>query len=187
MEQTEMTRRWKKPRKDQLLIGILLGVLLLVIAVPQEKAGHGRSEAVQQETEQAAEADQVQRLESRLKNILQQVEGVGEVQVMITVKNSGKKTVEKDRSLSKESRTDGEQENITDREDITTVFERDSQGREIPFVTEETAPQVEGVVIAAQGGDNLTVAENLTEAAEVLFGLEVHKIKVMKLNEGGKG
>ena len=67
------------------------------------------------------------------------------------------------------------------------MFERDSQGREIPFVTEETAPQVEGVVIAAQGGDNLTVAENLTEAAEVLFGLEVHKIKVMKLNEGGKG
>ena len=35
MERPDMAGKWKKPGKDQILIGILVGVLLLVIALPQ--------------------------------------------------------------------------------------------------------------------------------------------------------
>ena len=49
-------------------------------------------------------------------------------------------------------------------------------------MTEEASPVIEGVLVAAQGGDNLSVVENISEAAMVLFGVEAHKIKVMKLN-----
>ena len=103
---------------------------------------------------------------------------------MITLKSSGKKIVEKDESVSEEKNgggTDGEG-NAVKRTEKPTVFSRGSDGTETPVVIEETAPEVEGVLVAAQGGDNLTVAEDIADAAQVLFGVEAHKIKIMKLN-----
>ena len=35
MERSGLTDKWKNLKKDQILIGILVGVLLLVIALPQ--------------------------------------------------------------------------------------------------------------------------------------------------------
>lgn len=184
MEKPEITGKWKRPKKDQILIGILAGILLLVIALPQgsKKQETGTGPAILEEG-YGGETDETARLEQKLQRILEQVAGVGRVRVMLTVKASGKKTVEKDISVTQEVSGAGEGEgNQAERREETTVFERDSQGNERPFVTEETAPQIQGVLVAAQGGDNLTVAENIAEAAEVLFGVEVHKIKVMKLN-----
>ena len=44
-------------------------------------------------------------------------------------------------------------------------------------MSKELAPEVEGVVVIADGGDNAVVAQNITEAVQALFGVEAHKIK----------
>ena len=183
MGKGSLTERWRKLKKDQILIGILAGALLLVIALPGErKTAQTASEQVLQEERNTSgyaytdsTGDAAYGLEMELQDLLEQVQGVGRVQVMITVRSSGKRTVEKDQSVSEES--GGEGEGQSKRTEETTI-----QGNEIPFVTEETAPQVQGVLIAAQGGDNPAVAESISQAAMVLFGVEAHRIKVMKLN-----
>lgn len=184
MERPGLTDKWKRLKKDQILIGILVGVLLLVIALPQGSGEKGSVAKIPEATAEASvqESDTAV-MESRLEEILEQVQGVGRAKVMITLKTSGKKTVEKDINVSEDTGSSGEnQESVSRREEESTVFQRDGEGNELPFVVEETAPVVEGVLVAAQGGDNLTVAENIMEAAQVLFGVEAHKIKVMKLN-----
>lgn len=184
MERPSLGSRWKNLKKDQILIGILAGILLLVIAFPHETEKENTIE-VQQETPCVIteQENQTAWMELKLQNILEQVEGVGKTKVMITVKSSGKKTVEKDSSLSEDTDQSGENGGTTSvRTEKTTVYQRDSDGNEIPFVVEETAPEIEGVLVAAQGGNNLAVAENIADAAKVLFGVEAHKIKVMKLN-----
>ena len=184
MERSGLTDKWKNLKKDQILIGILVGVLLLVIALPQgQKEQSGEQPLQENMMEETAQDGEIARMEAKLEKILEQVEGVGKAEVMITLKSSGRKTVEKDSSISED--TDNPEDgggNVSKREETTTVYQRDGDGNEIPFVIEETAPVVEGVLVAAQGGDNLTVAENIADAAEVLFGVEAHKIKVMKLN-----
>ncbi len=50
-------------------------------------------------------------------------------------------------------------------------------------MTKELSPKVEGVVVIAEGGDKGVVVQNITEAVQALFGVDTHKIKVMKLNE----
>lgn len=184
MERSGLTDKWKNLKKDQILIGILVGVLLLVIALPQgQKEQSGEQLLQESPMEETAQDGEIARMETKLEKILEQVEGVGKVKVMITLKSSGRKTVEKDSSVSED--TDNPEDgggNVSQREETTTVYQRDGDGNEIPFVIEETAPVVEGVLVAAQGGDNLTVAENIADAAKVLFGVEAHKIKVMKLN-----
>ena len=43
------------------------------------------------------------------------------------------------------------------------------------------APQVEGVAVSAEGGGNAKTVQNITEAIQALFGIEAHKIKIVKM------
>ena len=49
-------------------------------------------------------------------------------------------------------------------------------------MSKEITPQVEGVVVLAQGGDDPVVVQNITEAVQALFGIDTHKIRIMKKN-----
>ena len=46
----------------------------------------------------------------------------------------------------------------------------------------ENMPEVEGVMIVAQGGGDGVIAANITSAVESLLGVPVHKIKVLKMS-----
>ena len=47
-------------------------------------------------------------------------------------------------------------------------------------MSKEMAPEVEGVVILAQGGDDPVVEQEITQAVQALFGIDTHKIRIMK-------
>ena len=57
----------------------------------------------------------------------------------------------------------------------------DENGESAPYVIKELEPEIAGVVIACEGADNNTVAASVTEAAQVLFGISVNRIKVLKM------
>ena len=124
-------------------------------------------------------------LEEKTSCILEDVEGVGEVTVMITLKSDGQKIIEKDQSSSSQSTDEedssGGTRSVEDRSsDKTSIYEQTADGSSTPYVSKELAPEVEGVVVIADGGDNAVVAQNITEAVQALFGVEAHKIKIMK-------
>ena len=48
---------------------------------------------------------------------------------------------------------------------------------------EDEEPRVAGVAVVCDGGDNMAVKREITEAVSALFQLESHKIKVMKSKE----
>lgn len=179
------------------LIGLLIGLILLVIALPSDspdKAESGFADISKKSENSTAESsngsasdtqDGVRNLEKRLERVLEQVEGVGEVEVMITLRSSGEKIVEKDvkNSGSESEQNQSEQgkssANASEQEE-STVYTRGSDGAEMPYVREVMEPEVAGVIVAAQGGGNSVVAANITDAVMALFGIEAHKIKVMK-------
>ena len=182
-------------RKDRLLILLLSGVLLLVITLPVSD-GSGESERSGAAGEQSGgvlsgEEDYAKYMERKLKHVLSKVSGVGEVEVMVTLRSTSEKVVEKDEE--KESETVTEQDSqggtrTTSRNSSsgTTVFGEDGSGTssgQEPYVTKELTPIVEGVVVIAQGGDEPVTVQNITEAVQALFNVDTHKIKVMKLNE----
>ena len=195
--------RWKPPdyrkikelkhlKKDQLLILLLAGILLLVISLPTEKKGEkqGISQAsTSSQGEQNLWDEEAYReaLEVHLEELFSRMEGAGEVEVMITLASSSEKIVEKD--------TNGESETITEEDsaggnrrttnivnDETTVYGGETD-QEQPYVSKELTPQVEGVVVLAAGGDDAVVKKNITEAAQALFGIDTHKIRIIKMSE----
>ena len=182
-------KKWKKMQKDQWLIILLAGILLLVIAVPSDCGASSKEEkkAAAEKTKQTqSDADYEAALEQRLKQTLERIDGVGQVQVMITLKDEGETVVEKDISSTGDTQanTDGEgnrtEETKSERTEETVYSSQSSDGE--PFVSKKKSPQIEGVLVVAQGGGNTKVAENISEAVEALFSVEAHKIKVVKMN-----
>ena len=66
-----------------------------------------------------------------------------------------------------------------------TVYEERSGSERTPYVTSESNPRVEGVLVIAQGGGSSRIRQEILEAAQALFGVDAHKIKIMKM-EGTK-
>ena len=181
---------WRSRKKEQLLTAILVAAILLLAFWPtKSREDTDEEEAVQSmplETGQTTTAtDERENLENQLKRILQQVEGVGMVDVAITLESTGSKTVEKDTpdsSSSSEKSGGGESEKSENRSiQEETVYLEDADGTKTHYVIKETMPEVRGVLVIAQGANDLSIVEEIKEAAMALFHLDAHKIKVMKM------
>ena len=172
----------RKIKKDKWLIILLVGLLLVVIAMPVSdiKSDQTQDEQQVQKAENASEDTYTDALETRLENALAKVEGVGNVKVMITLASSSEKVVEKDREMTSEVQ-EGESGEKNTSSSETAVY-ANGNGEEMPYVKQELSPRIEGVLVIADGGDNAIVIENITEAVQALFGVDTHKIKVMKHN-----
>lgn len=199
-----------KLTKDHFLIAVLMGILLMVIVWPVEdknknketKSGQWDSESAilneqsnliqnagtgqsngQEEDALLAYASS---LERSLEELLCTMDGVGQVRVMVTLESSGEAVVEKDVSTVREGTTEvdsaGGSRNTTNISDSEqTIYQGGQQDSGAPYIKKVLSPRVEGVVVSAQGGGNARTVQNITEAIQALFGIEAHKIKVVKM------
>ena len=179
------------PKKNHLLILFLVGLLLFVAVFPFPASDQSGADTV--ESTSAASVNEGSTtlgeyesyLEEKTADILKQVDGVGDVTVMITLKSGGQKIIEKDQSGSsqttEEEDSEGGKRTVEEStSDKTSIYEQDSDGSSAPYVSKELSPEIEGVVVIADGGGNAVTAQNITEAVQALFGVEAHKIKIMK-------
>ena len=182
----------RKLKKDQILILLLTGVLLVVIALPsggtKETTGGERDSDQTEMPVQDSQTGYTQYLEQKLSDTLSQIEGAGEVTVMVTLKSSAEKVVEKDQTSDQETVTESDSQGGTrttkqENQEESTVYAQGDGQDQSPYVSKELSPQIEGVVVVAQGGDQAVVKQNITEAVEALFVIESHKIRIMKKHE----
>ena len=181
---------WKKLNfKDKntwLILGIV-GVLLLVIAMPVDRSEQKDPEGAQAQqsasetaarTGQETADDTTAALEKRLEETLSLIDGAGKVRVMITLKDTGEKVVEKDVTRRTDAGAGG-----TGNSDMSqsSVYEKEGS-TETPYVSNEMTPQVEGVLVVAQGGGNSLVKQNILQSVMALFPLEAHKITIVKMS-----
>lgn len=174
-----------KGMKNEKLVLLILGaVLLLVIAMPTSGSKEPDAAAAPKESRVDAFSYESQ-LENRIVEILQKMEGIGKVQVMVTVQNSTQKVLQnqgtlEENSISEKDSTGGTRDTYEKSRSDTYVLEN-SGSTQTPFVVEEKMPEIKGVVVVAQGGGNAEIVSDVTMAIEALLGVPAHKIKVLKM------
>ena len=177
----------KNVKREQWLIGIILGALLLVVATPVKTEKKNEKTVTVSDTTLTVPVDNVSKsYEKQLEEILMLVQGVGSVRVAVTIETSGRKLVEKDVPTSSEKNTqkDGDgSESISEHtnSEENTIYEETASGEQIPYVISEVYPEIRGVVVVAQGGDDPVIVKQIQEAVMALFHMEAHKIKVLKM------
>lgn len=190
----------KKPRKDQCLIVILLGILLCVISLPVEKSTT-KSGISDNENDKMSEQkkfvtdgqslDYVEIWEEKLEESLLYIEGAGQVKVLITLKESEQKILAKDgtEDMSETAEADaagGSRRTTQNRIEKKTIYTVDERGQEVPYVVKTITPVVEGVVVIAQGADQPEVRQNIIEAIQVLFDIDMNKITIVKMKNNNQ-
>ena len=187
-------------RKDRLLIILLTGILFLVIAVPFSGEGDaetglmysGKTKDSSNNTSNEVEGNgnaeaYAGYLEQKLAKVLSEVHGVGQTEVMITMASSSEKILGADSESESESVQEsdsqgGSRSTIQSRSSQTAIYDSGESSQGAPYVTKELTPEVAGVIVIAEGGDDPVVVENIIEAVQALFEIDTHKIKVMKRN-----
>ncbi|MBO5486400.1 MAG: stage III sporulation protein AG [Eubacterium sp.] len=168
----EIKKLIKKAGPMKLGIVLLCGILLILLSY-----GKGGSAGEKNESEtgvvpvedQKTDMEQYKiKREQELKELLQKVDGVGKVEVMLTLKGSNEKVTLKDNTYKGE---DTEEE---------TVLIEDSDRNSSPYILQEKEPEVEGVVIVCEGGEDAATKREISEAVCALFQIESHKIKILK-------
>ena len=220
--------------KNNLLVIVLLGVLLMVIAIPVDTAGTGGKntsdsnnnngyqtkntgtgyqingatgyqtggngtagyttdgygtagygETTGSGTGYVWEQEQyIKEMKAKAESLLSGVSGAGQVKVMITLRASSEQVVEKDmpvtRSQTSEQDSQGGSRMVSEFATEDETVYRKGNGYEEPYVVKTLSPSVEGVVVVAEGAGNGEVSKNLSEAVQILFGVEAHRVKVLK-------
>jgi len=190
------------PKKEQakkiklMAAGAVLGIGLICwgsidnkprnnISTPPAKENTAVTQKVPDKTVMAAEEEY---LAQKLRDMLQQVEGAGKVNVTVRLENStrteyavntstGKKiTQEKDQS--------GGTRTLTEDTDTGQLVLVTRNGEQTPVLSREIAPTVAGVLVVAEGAGDPKVKAELFRAAQVALGVEPQKVVVMAKKAG---
>ncbi len=175
--------------KDNLFLILLAGVLLIVISFPVKDKTKDREEVTDNEAVVIVSetgGDYQKELEEKIEEVLSAAAGIGDVKVMVSLKNTGTIVLKSETSINNSVITEEDGaggSRITDEEiyEERIVYTKGSDGSTIPYVIDRMAPEIEGIIIIAEGGDNPQVISDITKAMEAVFGITANKIKVMKM------
>ncbi len=192
-----MAKKWaevferKLGGNTKLVTMVLCGVLLFIITMPTKKKETMSSDAaanappVTYAAEAYAQEEYVKDLEQRLTESLSKVSGVGAVQVMISLKSSEEFVVKmeetKEKHTTSENDGSGGERNINESTTLeSTVYVSRGSDKE-PYVVKTILPEIEGVLVVAKGAGTGTVNRTIVDIVQALFDLDVHKVKVVKM------
>ncbi|WP_211745163.1 stage III sporulation protein AG [Paenibacillus sp. Marseille-Q4541] len=121
--------------------------------------------------------------EDKIKGILEQIVGVGTVDVMVTIDSTEEIVVERNRQdtqqNTEETDANGGKRNITQYTRDGEIVTYDISGDETPIVTKKIKPQIRGVLVVAKGAENKVVKDLITEAVEKGLSVESYRISVV--------
>ncbi|SEK25687.1 stage III sporulation protein AG [Ruminococcus albus] len=113
------------------------------------------------------------RTENELKELLEQIEGVGECEVMISLESSTEYVYAENISRFTEDNTDRRSEKLD--EDIVIT---ENGGTRQPLIRKVIDPQIGGVVIVCEGGGNISINERVQKAVSTALNISSTRVCV---------
>ena len=166
-QKTEGVRRiWDKYKFVALVA--LAGIVLLLWP-------SGREETAERTSPKAVSAVQAE-LQEEMEDILGRIQGVGEVQVLLTVDSDGERQLAEDSELSYSGSTAAPEDYSRSSQTVLV----DGGSAETPVVTQTVYPTYRGALVVCQGAGDPAVKLTVTEAVSALTGLGSDRICVVQ-------
>ena len=159
----------KKKIYSLLTLAVICGIALIAMSGLEDKAISSKDEVNNKITqEELSNESSKATLEEKLKNILSQIEGAGEVDVMITYESSEEiqpafntnTTTEETKEVDQQG---GERTVTTSSENKTMIT---------------SSSKINGVIVVATGAKDLTVKETLYSAVQTALQVQGHQVEI---------
>ncbi|MCY6370318.1 stage III sporulation protein AG [Clostridium ganghwense] len=184
-----------------LIILLLVGILLAIFGSTlkntstfklNNKANKDNTGVLEQKKDDEAKLNteyknEQTKMELKLKDTLENIEGVGKVKVMIYFKGGEERVpafnVNDSTSLTEEKDTEGGTRKITQKNDGRTVVMMNTENGTEPLIVKEYNPEVTGVCVVAEGAENRLIKLQIHKAVVNLFSLSENKVNVYPMKK----
>jgi len=170
----------KKKIYSLLSLAVICGIALIAISGLEKTETAKHEENINTiSKEELSNNESKEGLEEKLKNILSQIEGAGELDVMITYESSEEiqpafntnTTTEKTKEVDQQG---GERTVTTSSENKTMITSSSNE----PIVIKTNQPKINGVIVVASGAKDLTVKETLYSAVQTALQVQGHQVEI---------
>lgn len=179
-----LLKKWKIGRWQAIVLAAgLVGLLLLSLtSLPGSgggKSGGGTNNAAQESIRVDLTAYE-QQLEARLCSIVGAIAGAGEAKVMLTLDSGSEPIYATQGDTNSEYAANGEsvEESLSANKEYVIIG---SGSGEQGLVLKMVEPQVRGVAVICQGGDDILVKQAIVEAVTAVLGIGSNKVSVAKM------
>jgi stage III sporulation protein AG len=174
---------------NNLVIVLIIGIILMLtvsiftdreqlkedtpINASQKQSNTNDIELIENYTEQ---------LENRLEEILSKIRGVGKVEVMVTLEDSAERipafNVTESQEQTNEKDAEGGTRNIIREDSTKQVVLNNGNSNDSLVIIKEVKPRVRGVIVVAEGAEDILVKEKLYSAVKTVLGIPGNKVEV---------
>ncbi|ADD02350.1 stage III sporulation protein AG [Thermoanaerobacter italicus Ab9] len=175
-----------KKLMENLTVIFLIGLILLLGAStfkPRPSNNNEDKELVMAQKENNSE-DYAQKLEKDLENILSRIEGVGNIEVLITLNSdeevvAAMDVVESSTTTNEKDSSGAVRETIQTESNNKVVTSQDTSGQNKPIVLKRIMPEIRGVIVVADGAKDPKLRYELSLAVQTALGIPAYKVKVI--------
>lgn len=196
----ERVREWivRQDRKkliENSAIVLIIGVIIIIAGstilgrrgsqpddrVRETAAAAGRTAASEGDHGRADDGD----IEKKLQSILSQIQGAGKVDVMVTYSATGEAVPAYDIKRSHEETDEKDSEGGTrkirgEEYESSLAFEDSPAGGKSPVILKKLEPEIRGVLVVAEGAENVEVRDRICRAVTVVLDIPAHKVQVVQ-------
>lgn len=172
LEQLKGSLKGERGVRLVVILGVAgLALILLSGFLPSEKKQEESATAESSVSDASVELQQYcDQLEERLVAILEQVDGVGQCQVMLTATSTAETVYAQDEEEDQaDSRIQSQRK---------CVIVSDSDG-ERPLVQQIVSPEISGVIVVCSGASSSVVQERVTNAVQAVLDIPASRICVV--------
>jgi stage III sporulation protein AG len=180
-----------KKTLSNLLILFLTGILILItvnfFTGNSNQNNSDKNQNLSPDLKSVSINDYESQVQEKLKETLEQVEGVGNVQVMVTFECGEEQVpalnITDSTNTTEERDTEGGTRSNTQNNNGTTVVTTSDGSKSEPLIVKTYKPKVTGVCVVAEGADNKLTELRISKAVMNLFNITEDKVNVYPMKK----
>lgn len=160
-----------------------IGIALILLSSLLPKTSGNKASSSDQCTTISSE-EYVKQLEEKVQTLVEKISGVGSSNVMITLENGVENVYANSEKKSTDNTTDNSSSGTSKATDKNNTEQNvvvvDGKDGKQALVVTQKEPTVKGVVVVCDGGDNLTVVQDVIDAVTTALRITSNRVTVVK-------
>jgi stage III sporulation protein AG len=176
--------RIKKIKNIEIYIAIAFVAIILLIYFTSNASWLTKNNKTDKNNNYSSAYDYCLETEKKLSKMLSGIKNAGKVDIMITFESTPERVIAYITSSTKNTSSGGDggyNENNSNTSSPQVIY---VSGEQIPLILKEVSPKVTGVLIVAEGADDVKVKLDIINAVSVLLNISTEQIKVLTMNKG---
>lgn len=177
LKKADLKKLFDKQHRIKLVAVLgIIGILLIMLSefIPE----NSKEQTASEESKSTAVSDDEteaykNQIQQELKSLLEQIDGVGECDVMVTVEG----TTEYVYAENVSKYTDSDSDRTSDKYENNIVF-TEKDGEKTALVKKIIKPKINGIVVVCEGGGNIKISERVLKAVATALDISSGKICV---------